>query len=270
MPGGNPLGKIYTMGMVTGEISQWLKDELQQVIEAGFLISLVNLAVFTHVESLPPSEQAEDYGLTANVSDASSSVTTSIVTGASYTNSTRTISKNAHGLTNSSIGKRIALWSGTSRAGIAEISSITNINSFVISKAFGADIAGTLSYAVLSFHSALTIDLSPYKLSGIRKVSDSINKEVIKTQAIEFENLHREDNKQNKIYYFRHGQSLFLYVGLKVKAIGDLTLFYITFPDRTTDESSFLDIRDKYVSKIIQLPKSYCYEHLGIPVKEAK
>ncbi len=261
-----PLGKIYTLKMVVNTVILWLRKENQQELDADVVKGFANLATLDVAEIISGAG-SDDYGKTANISDQAASATTSIVQTATYTDLTRNVNKTAHGLVAADIGKRIAIWISTTRAAIAEIESITDAANFIITKALGGD--GTANYAVFSAHSTANIDLSTYKISNITKLTDSISKEVIKSGDKEFDNLHRFDEKQNKIYWFKHGQYLYLYKGTTVAAYGDLTLWYNSYPQRTTEDDDFMDIRDNYIPLVIAKTKNHALEHLGLAAPES-
>ncbi len=261
-----PLGKIYTLKMVKNTVILWLKKENQQDLDPDVVAGFANLATLDVAEIISGAG-SDDYGKTASITDQAASATATIVQSATYTDTTRNILKTAHGLTAADIGKRIALWLSTTRAAIAEIESITDVDNFIITKALGAP--GTVNYAVFSAHSTENIDLSVYKISNITKLTDSISKEVIKVGDKEFDNLARFDEKQNKIYWFKHGQYLYLYKGTNVAAYGDLTLWYNSYPQRVTEDTDFMDIRDNYIPLVIAKTKNMCLEHLGLAAPES-
>jgi hypothetical protein len=261
-----PLGKIYTLKMVVNTVILWLKKENQQELDADVVKGFANLATLDVAEIISGAG-SDDYGKTANITDQAASATATIVQSATYTDATRNVLKAAHGLVAADVGKRISIWIGTTRAAIAEIESITDVDNFIITKALGAD--GTANYAVFSAHSGVNVDLSTYKLSNITKITDSISKEVIKAGDKEFDNLHRFDEKQNKIYWFKHGQYLYFYKGTEVADFGDLTLWYNSYPQRVTEETDYMDIRDNYIPLVIAKTKNHALEHLGLSAPES-
>jgi DNA-binding protein len=263
-----PLALIYTMKMAVNTIILWLKKENQTELDPEFVKSIINLSTIDVAEIISGAG-SDDYGKTVIISDAASSVSSLIVTGSSYTDATRTVTKTMHGLSVADAGKRISLWNGTSNAVIAEIVQVTDSANFIISKAFGEDISNTVSYAVFSANSSTNVDLSIYPISQITKIVDSISNEVIKVGDREFDNLYRFDEKQNKLYWFKHGQALFLYKGANVVNFGTLIMFYNSYPQRVMEDTDYLDIRDMYVPLVIAKAKNYCLEHLGIEPPES-
>lgn len=257
-----PLGKIYTLSQVVQDIVLWTKKETQQELDPDFVKNLVNLAVMDVAEIISGAGSS-DYSKDANISDEASSQTTTIIQSASYTDATRTVQKVGHGLTSVDVGKRIALWEGTSRAGISEIESIVDTSNFVVTKALGADVSGTLNYAVFSFHSETAVDLSNYRIAQVTKVYDSINKEVVEVGDKEFDNLYRFDTRKNKCYFNRRGQTLYLAKGSSVSSFGTLTMTYNSYPQKTEENDDFLDIRDMYIPLVILKAKNFVLEHLG-------
>lgn len=261
-----PLGKIFTLSGVAQDIILWLRKETQQELDPDFVYSLINLAVMDVAEILS-GVGSDDYGKTAVISDQAASATTTIVQNATYTDVTRNVLKTTHGLAAADVGKRIAIWIGTTRAAIAEIESITDVDNFIITKALGGN--GAANYAVFSAHSSTTVDLSQYQLSNITKITDSINHEIVKAGDKEFDNLYRFDTKKNKIYYFKHGQTLFFKIGENIAQVGTWTLFFNGYPQKTVEKDDNLDIRDMYAPLYIAKAKNYCLEHLNLQAPES-
>lgn len=261
-----PLGKVYTLLNLVNDIILWLRKETQAELDPEFVKNLINYSVMDVSEILSGAGNS-DYSKDVNISDEASSVSTSIVQGATYTDATMNILSNTHVLTAGDIGKRIILWTGTSRAGIAEIESIVDSNNFKITKALGSN--GTYDYAVLSSHTAPSIDLSQYRISNITKIFDSINKEVVETGDKEFDNIYRFPTKQNKCFYNVRGQSLFLTKGSNVDSFGTLTMTYNSYPQKTVEDNDNLDIRDMYIPLVILKAKNFCLEHLGMTPPES-
>lgn len=257
-----PLGRLFTLGEIVSDITLWLRKETQKELDPDFLKKLVNYAVIDVAEIISGAGSG-DYSKDANISDEASSVSTTIVQDASYVDTTRTVTKSAHGLTSAGIGKRIALWYSTVKAAIVEIESIPSINTFVLSKALGGDIESGLNYSVFSAHSSPTVDLSQYNIAQVTKVFDSINKEVIEVGDKEFDNLYRFDTRKNKCYYNVRGQTLYLEKGSDVAAWGTISMSYNSYPQKTTEEDDQLDIRDMYVPLVILKAKNFAIEHLG-------
>jgi hypothetical protein len=268
MPSGptKPLGLIYTQKMAVNTIILWLKKENQTELDPTFVAGIVNLSIIDVAEIISGAG-SDDYGKTAIITDLSSSISRTIVTGATLSVANNILS-DSHGLTSANVGQRIVLWLGTTFSAIATITSVVDTNNFTISN---LAIAGnpSINYAVLSAYSTPNVDLSQYPLSNITKIVDSISNEVIKVGDREFDNLYRFDEKQNKLYWFKHGQTLFLYKGTNVPAFGTLTLFYNSYPQQTYNDSDNLDIRDMYVPLVIAKAKNSCLEHLGVEPPES-
>ena len=204
---------------------------------------------------------APDYGTVANLSDVSSSNGT-FVTTAVYTDSTRTITKAAHGLTSADIGKRVVLYDSASpiTVTVAEIESITNSSAFVITKAYGANIAANASYAVLPAHSATYLDLTSLKVDKIIKLSDSINKLVTSAPDFNFENLSGIDEYSESLFYNHFGETLFLFKGSDIANWGTLTLSYYRLPVLVSATTDYIDMKDKHIPLLIDKCKLELYE----------
>jgi hypothetical protein len=269
MPSGpvKPLGLIYTQKMAVNTIILWLKKENQTELDPAFVAGIVNLSVLDVAEIISGAG-SDDYGKTAVISDVSSNSSSAVIAGAVYTSSSNNINQSNHGLTAADVGRRIIFWNGTAFAAIASITGIADANNFTVSNGFGSS-TYNINYAVFSAYSTPNVDLSVYPLGNITKIVDSISNEVIKVGDREFDNLFRFDEKQNKLYWFKHGQTLFLYKGANVPAFGTLTMFYNSYPQRTFNDDDFLDIRDMYVPLVIAKSKNSCLEHLGVEPPES-
>lgn len=267
-----PLGRIWTLKMVVDTILQWLREETQQRLDPEFVKTLVNVAINDTAEFLSGAG-SDDYGRTAFLNDILSNVSASVKNNGVYTDSLRRITRTSHGLTSGDIGKRIVYITSLPTEGpndrcvITEIEEIIDANNFRVKIAAGVDIPN-IRYAVFPTHTAMSVDLSPYRISNITKITDTVTGEVIKVGDREFDNLQRFTEKQNKVYYFQHGQVLYLYKGTRVTNIGTLTMFYNSYPQLFTDENSLLDIKDNYVPLVIATAKNYCLEHLGLAASE--
>ena len=236
-----------------------------------------NLAVLNVAETIS-SAGGDDYGKTDTITSSSSNITSSVVTGTSYTDSTKTINKTAHGLTAASIGSRISILvnnTGTSllTAAITEITGITDADNFTIAQAIGSDVpAGSttlsITYAVFSPFSGPTVNLSDYPMINITKITDSVNKEIRYVSPTRFDNLSRYDEYEYGIWYTKHGQILYFYIGTQITSIGVWTLFYATYPQRVMIDDDLLDIRDPYIPLVTDLAKSYALEHLNKAVPD--
>lgn len=224
------------------------------------LMKIVNKNTLDIAEMLNGAT-APDYGTTANLSDVSSSNGT-FVTTAAYTDSTRTITKAAHGLTSADVGKRVALYDSASptTVTIAEIESITSSSAFVITKAYGANIAANASYAVLPAHSATYLDLTSLKVDKIIKLSDSINKLVTSAPDFNFENLSGIDEYTESLFYNHFGETLFLFKGSDITNWGTLTLSYYRLPVLVTATTDYIDMKDKHIPLLIDKCKLELYE----------
>jgi hypothetical protein len=261
------LSKIFTVKDVVNTVLLWLKHEMQGELEPELVKNFANLAVMEEAEKAAIANPS-DYGQTVNVTDATVNVSTSIVTGVDYVNSTRSVYYVAHGLTISDVGKRVILRTAT-RAGIFQIESITDEDYFVTTYAFGADVLDqSMEYVVLSHYSLSTIDISSYNIMNITKLYSSVHKEVKKLGDIEADNIERNDFKSNKVFWYQHGEIIFLVIPSGAST-GDLTLYYNAYPSKKTLDTDYFDIRDNYIPQVIHRTKKYCLEHLGLTPPES-
>lgn len=264
------LGKIFTVKNVVDTVLLWLREEMQGDLEPNLVKNFANLAVMEEAEKIA-AVNTDDYGKTASVTESAANVTTTIVTGVNYTDINKTITSPGHGLTTSDVGKRIIVQAGSppTRIGIGEIASITDTDNFVLKDAFGLTVIdSTLTYAILSQHASLTIDLSGYKIMNIVKLYSTVHKEVKKLGDIEADNIERNDFKASKVYWYKHGETIFLVIPAGQTA-GALTLFYNSYPEKKTSDTDYFDIRDNYIPQVIRRTKQYCLEHLGITPPES-
>lgn len=260
-----PLAKIFTLDMIVTEVSQYLKVETQQDLNPEFVKTLANIVIMDTAEFLSGAG-SDDYGKKETISDQSSSVVDAGVAG-TYTDSTRTIQKTTHGLTSANIGNRIFCSnSGDDKYMISEIESITDANNFVTKHSMGID--ASIIYYVFPPFSAAYYDISPLRIASIVKIVDSVNGEIIKSGDIQFDNLSRFPEKQAKIWWYKHGQYIFFYVGTNVVSLGSWTLSYNSYPQLFTDDASLVDIRDNYVPLVIAQLKNVCREHLQMGVSD--
>lgn len=267
-----PLGRIWTLKMVVDTIIQWLREETQQRLDPEFVKTLVNVSINDTAEFLSGSG-SDDYGKVAILNDIASNVSSHVRNNGVYTEATRTITRTAHGLTSADINKRIVYITAlpseapNDRCVITEIEGIIDANNFRVRQGAGENIA-SIRYAVFPSHTAMSIDLSSYRISNITKLTDSITGEIVKVGDREFDNLSRFPEKQSRLYFFVHGQTLYLHKGSRVTNIGTITMFYNSYPQLFTDDNSLLDIRDNYVPLVIATAKNYCIEHLGLAASE--
>jgi hypothetical protein len=263
-----PLGKIYTLKKVRSIIARWVRKETQEELDPVLIDDFIMLAVMS-VSEILSGAGSDDYGKTAIIADAASSLSLARIAG-TYTDTTRSVNDTGHGLTAADVGRRVFLYNdGDDRYVITVIQSITDANNFVVEHAMGGD--GSISYILFSPHSTTNIDISNYKIANITKIDDSISREVIKVGDKVFDNLYRFDEKQNKCYWYKHGQYIFLYKGTEVANFGTLTLYYNSYPQifDANDENEFLDMRDTFADLYIAKAKIYCLEHLQITAPES-
>ncbi len=273
-----PLGKIYTLKKARSIIIRWVKKETQEDLAPELVDDFINLSVLDVAEILSGAG-SEDYGKTDTITDDASNFTANVIINASYVDSTRTITKAAHGHVAADVGRRIIYFSDVGiaqaaipapRVCIAEIESITDLDNFVVTEAAGADMTSA-QYGLLSAHAETNVDISSYKIASLIKIHDSVNNEVIKVGDIEFDNLYRFDEKQKRCYWYKSGQFIYLYKGTSVAAWGTLTMHSNSYPQTfdADQEGEFLDIRDMYSALYIAKAKNYCLEHLGLVAPES-
>lgn len=269
------LAKIYTQKKARDILSLWVGEISQQTLEPSLLEDFLDLATLDVAEVLNGAT-IPDYGRTTILNDSTSSYLAAIVTEASYLHTTRTIGKVAHGYTTSvDVGKRIAFWNTTddpvTHMSIAQIESITDVDNFVVSPAnlVSSISAPNCDFGVFTAHQTSTLSIASLKFSHLAMIRDTNNGEWIEKKNKEFQNLANYTQFQENIYYYRHGESIFIYEGTSASTIGTITLEYFGFPTLPSVETDYLDIRDIYVPLVIAKTKNYVYEHLQRTPPEA-
>ncbi len=251
------LSKRWQLSELESSIRISVGQVTKEKIQSKTIKKYLNFALQDIAQQLNGAA-APDYGNTWNISDSGSSETNTIVTGASYTDATKTVQKTGHNLTSTSVGQRISLWNGTISAVIAEIASITDVNNFVISKAFGGDIAGTVSYAVFSAHTSPNVDLSALDppIDKVVKIKDSINGLLtpLGDADIEAENI---TDFEDGVFWNKFGETIYLKIGDNVPAWGTLTLFGYRQPYLLNATTDYIDIKDEYVPLVLAKATNY-------------
>lgn len=269
-----PQSKIYTLAQARGLIILWLQQLNLSTLDSDLVDDFIKLAV-REVYQLNSDAIFKLYGETQVLSDAASAFSLAAVQTGTFNTATKTITRTPHGLTNSSIGKRILFGKSITGTGvvsyltIATIISITDANNFVVSHTPGVSIptggpSNKLFYAVLPFTSQMYYDISTLNINQIRKMTDSINGEVIEVKdARDFENLSKYPQKQNKVYYFNHGDRVEMFKGANVANLGTHTLYYYAMPADPAVETDFLDIPDDLMPQVVQKAQNFVISHLA-------
>lgn len=268
------LSKDYTLKILRGIVILWQQKLSISELDTDLVDDFINLAVGDTFQE-QADQIMEDYGRTQILADASAAFNAAAVQTGVFTTLTKNILKTAHGLTATDIGKRIIMGKSVTGTGvvsyltIANIVSIIDADNFTVSHTPGIDIptggpANTFFYALLPSHSSASLDLSGLHLYRVRKLIDSISGEVIEVQdAREFENLSRYPQKQNKIYFYVHGETIHLFKGSNITAYGTLTLHYFGYPAKPATEDDYLDIKDYHIPVVIQKTQNYIIAHLS-------
>lgn len=268
-----PLSKSYTLATVRGMAILWMKQMNISTLDPDLVEDFVKLAV-RGVFLENQDALFKLYGETAVLSDSAAAFLVATEATGTFDTATKTITKTTHGLTNNDIGKRIIFGKSVTGTGvvsyitIAIIISITNGDNFVVSHTPGVGIptggpANVLFYAVLPFQSDLYYDLSYLNINRPRKLTDSLNGEVvIVDDARDFENLSRYPQKQNKVYGFFHGERLEIYQGSNVASLGTHKLYYYAMPADPATEDDYLDIPDDYIPQVVTKTCNFIISHI--------
>lgn len=106
-------------------------------------------------------------------------------------------------------------------------------------------------------------DFSAKNVEKALKLVDS-NIGIIDVKSMkEFDELTNAPSKRNRIYATTIGEKFKLFKGENVSSYGTLTLTFVKRLTPCTTEASFLDVKDKYVPKVIDIAKKLVYEQLG-------
>lgn len=264
-----PLSKKYTLKDLRGIIILWLDQTNISELNPDLVEDFVHIAVNDTFQE-QADQIMQEYGRTQDLSDVSAAFNAVSIVGGALTYTLKKITKTAHGLTASDIGKRIIFGrsvpgDGTvTYATIANILTIIDADNFTVSHVPNTNIpANTLFYAVLPAHSTAMLDISALEIYKIRHLIDSLNGEVIEVKdAREFENLSRYPQKQNKIYYRVHGETIQLYKGSNITAYGTLTLHYYGYPAKPATEDDYIDMKDFRIPNVIQKIQNYILAYL--------
>ncbi|MGV8131549.1 MAG: hypothetical protein ACP5N7_05620 [Candidatus Pacearchaeota archaeon] len=203
------------------------------------------------------------YAERINVTDLVSNYANS-VTGATYTKSTKKIAKASHGLSSSSLKKRILLYGTISSvpvAGITTITKIDSINDFTVADAIFSGNIADLSYSVLSHHSSSYLDVSSLNIDKINKLVCSINKNISEVPTNDFEDL--SDAYTKSCFYSYEGGFIYLFKGSEVSTFGTLTLSYNRLPILPTSGSEYIDLEEKHIPLLIDLCSLEIYAIAG-------
>jgi len=254
------LSKNYTLEKVKSLIRDLANEVAPDKVQPQTLTEIIGKNLLDICEMLNGATQP-DYESTTILGDSTTFYSTSVVSGGTYTNSTKTVTMSSHGLTTNDIGKRIILFDRVSftRAGVTSIASIISTNAFTVTNAMGGDI-GSLGYAVLSAQSTTSLDLSSLKIDKVVKLVDSVNGLVSPRKAFDFENLKGISHFSNSVFYYQGGETLYLWKGNNVLNWGTLTLHYYRLPNLPVNDSDYIDLKDKYIPLLIDKCKIEVYE----------
>jgi len=274
--------KVYTYQKLGDMLRDFLKEVAPDNVQPLALNEYISLGVLDLCERLN-SASAPDYLKTAVLNESSKTPTPVLCT--SFTHSTKTFTKTAHGLTSADIGKRLVasvtdLTTATIDYLLTQIVSITSVNAFVVADSFGENkiTSGALdvSYGVLPLTAYTTnkldCDISTINLDRIIKITDSVNGLVNPAGDAEIEgisyysaSLPGNSLKQGNVWFTQNGETVSFYKGTSVSTYGTLTMFYYEQPILlgTNDPLiNYIDVRDKFIPLLFAIVKNMLYEQL--------
>lgn len=257
------LSKLYTAKALIEDIKILMNNLSGRDTQRRVVLRLINNALLK-VYALLGDAIVNKYAQSQSVSNTFTAVVDSVnlVTGATYTNSTKTVGKSSHGLTNLDVGKRIFLYDANYYL-TSFISSITDANNFVVEDAVGSDMTSG-NYILFPKFNADYVDLSSYKVGNIIRLTDDANGECYKVDSYsEFDCLSDKVDRQNHIYWYREGETLYLYKGSNIDEFGNLTLRFNRLPNFVTSNSDYLDCPDEYIPFLTGIAKAMVYESMS-------
>lgn len=256
------LSKYYTLKKIIAElrlVSRKIGSDSR--IFKGELVAMVGRNLLD-MAAILNGAQDPYYMETANVNDIGSAMGTTVVSSATFTNSTKTVTKAAHTLQNSDIGKRILLI-GNGRYVITQITQIVDINNFRVLHEMGENIAA-LTYVLYPFHYANYVSLSGLNVDSIIKLVCSNNGEISPAGDSDIENITDLDDVSESVFYNHVGHNLELKLGSNVTGLGTLTLYYYRIPNLPVDMTDYIDLKDSLIPTLINKCKLEIYELAGI------
>ncbi len=270
------LSKYWTIKRIKDYLRVFINELAPDKIQELALDEIIFLNLSDLVEMLNGAS-APDYGVVTNVNPINSRLANSVdIKTGTFNSGAGTITRNNHGLNNSSIGRHILIW-GTDRFNPArqvyfysEISEIINDNVFKIYPTNNSITDDQIYYLVFGKYSDTYVDLSTlaYGVDKIIKLVDSINGLCIPVGDFEFQGLSNNTLKQNNVFYNHFGDRLLLYKGTNVATLGSLTLYYYRQPLRWSNDNDYIDLKDKYINLLVAKCKNSIYEFLKLAPPE--
>ena len=268
------LSKNWTLADLESSLRVLAKEIHVEDIQSESIRKYINLALLD-VARMLNGASAPDYHTELVVTTGEALGTP--VQATSFTHSTKTIVKTAHGLTSADIGKSILLFE-TDGTGLAfaltlgYIVSITNSTSFVVSVSPGTNLPNLGSYVyykVLTTYSQTYIDLSSLNIDRIIKLVDATNGLVVRQGDLDIEGVSSLNDNKNGVFYNHAGEKIVLKKGSNVSAYGVLTLHYYRLPALLSTSTDYIDIKDNYVPLVMAHAKNYIYEHANKQAPES-
>ena len=255
------LSKNYTLKKIKSLLRILTRQLGLKALIDKEIVSIINYNLFD-LAALLNGAQDPFYQDKEVLGDAATFYSDSAVAGGTYTDSTKTVTKTAHGLTTADIGRRIILHSETpGTCGITTIASIVSVNAFTLTNSMGTTIGGgTFYYAVLSKHSGAYLEMSALKVNKVIKLVDSDSGEVVPAGDSDFEKLADLDEYSESLVYNQVGETLELFKGADISAWGTLTLHYYRTPNTLVSDTDYVDLKDSYIGLLLDKCKLVLYE----------
>ncbi len=260
------LSKDWTLstalGVLRDKISAISLDDAQQL----FLIDYLHLNICEVAKLLDPIVY-QDYMVRVAVSPSIASpfyaAVSGVVIATSYDNTTKTVTKSAHGL---SVGDTLIYWDDGGNKTFGYVVSTPLSSTFTVNVAIGATVTNFKYIKLPSL--ADTIDLSALRYDSIVKLSDSVLGLCIRKDFKAIENVLNSPQANSSIFYSQSGELLILKKGTNV-SYGTLTLSYTRIPTKATADGDYLDIRDELVNLAINKTALAVYEKMKLQPPES-
>lgn len=79
----------------------------------------------------------------------------------------------------------------------------------------------------------------------------TVDMSAIPTDAIEFDYLVDYPQKQNNVFWYREGESVYLYLGSNLSGHGSVFLHYDRIPEKAILDATYIDLSDRFIPLLI-------------------
>jgi len=239
------LSKKWTLADVLGIIRSELDQLAPDKIQTPQIIDILHLQL-SEVAEMLNGAKFPDYGVTQVIAPVTAP-TFSPVTATSYDNTTKTVTKSAHGL---SAGQPLLYWDDGGKIMMGSVVSVPSSSTFTVDTAIGVTVTN-FKYQAFTALSVDSVDISSYGLDTITKIKDSGVGLCTPKKIHEIDNLSEIPQTKANIFYAMFGDAVYFYKGSTVTNYGTMTMYYHRLPNKASLTTDYLDIKDKYVNVVI-------------------